>query len=524
MPDTRTRDIYRPCQMHKHTGTVDTVLRIVGIPVIRIHRRREETRVVRVRALDRQIRAIQGEDFLFPHTRPIRYIMVHKRRMEDEDLMRLFRSRLPNRGKLDIIIRLTTVTPEYGVEDHTAVTHIDTTGTSMTTTIIGDIRTGTVVCRHGTVVNRTTLGEVDTAAFGVRGVIIDHTGCSIGRIEIRNGILRQDRVRYTHIPWILVGYMADHQTSTATRCTRGNMAMTDRALMVDTDTTTIALYHTYTHRLTGMYVAKLNLTTAVGVNTTTSQGSVASLNDTVPQRGVTHHIDTTTVRRMLTHQRITRRGVTAGDDTSVQRGGVDQRLIVILQGIVRYRVFTVRSKPYYVIRAGRISGVISSSDRVELIGDDSRGVVSGQDRLMLQIPLRGDLRSRDDTYTLGIRPVILAFLAVHHHTVTRCRLVHTRISRIGVKATIEMNTAVDLKRGIKHRTTAVLGGLRRDIGTGSYIHRTRSEVVLLHVFTQIIDRILNTVFRRSPRATIVVIRSCGTIDITNRIRLRRYYR
>ena len=74
-------------------------------------------------------------------------------------------------------------------------------------------------------------------------------------------------------------------------------------------------------------------------------------------------------------------------------------------------------------------------------------VVSGQDRLMLQIPLRGDLRSRDDTYTLGIRPVILAFLAVHHHTVARRGL-----RRIRIETAIHMDSGVDIKRRIQNRT------------------------------------------------------------------------
>ena len=516
MPDTRTRIVHRT-HVHQHTRAVDTYRRINAIPVSRNYRRIEETRVVRCRTLHRHVTLVKRVNRLFGHTRPVGYIVVHEGRVVREYLKaRSGRTcLLTNRSKLNIVIRIAAVTPEDGVEDHTAVTHVDTTRTTMTTTIVGHVRTGAVITAHRSMVHRSAFGEIDTSTFGIRRIIIDYARGRVRRVMTGDRI-RSAKYRHFHTlrPWVFIVDMADHQTTTAAGCTAGDLAMTDRTFLIDTYTATVTFYHAHTGRLTGMDIAELDITTAVTIDTAASQRSITALYDTSAHRAVAYHIYTATIRRMLTERGVSARSITGRDHTSVQRCRMLQGLIVILERIVRGIVFTVRGEPYYVERAGRIGGVISTTDGIEGERNNRTGVVSSQDGLVLQIPLRSDLRAGSGTDTRWVRPVLFAGLVVRHDTQTRAGL-----RRRGIKTTIDMDTGVDLKGGVKHRTTARLRRLRRQIRTGCNIHRTGRQVVGQHIFVQVVNRILHAVLSRFPTTSVIAI-STIRMDIANRIRLR----
>ena len=155
------------------------------------------------------------------------------------------------------------------------------------------------------------------------------------------------------------------------------MAVSDRAGMVDTDSTSVALIDTHTRRLACVDVAELYLAASVGIDTSSAHGSVASLDDTVADTGVAYHIHTSAVGGVLTDLRVAGGSSTAGDHTSVQRSGLRQRLIVTRCGIVdALCIFTVRCEPYHVERTGRESGVIFASDGIEHKRRRCRGVVT----------------------------------------------------------------------------------------------------------------------------------------------------
>ena len=56
-------------------------------PVIRVHRRIEETGEVTMRTLDRHIALIEREHMLLRSARPVGYIVVHECRVIDIDLL-----------------------------------------------------------------------------------------------------------------------------------------------------------------------------------------------------------------------------------------------------------------------------------------------------------------------------------------------------------------------------------------------------------------------------------------------------
>ena len=141
-------------------------------------------------------------------------------------------------------------------------------------------------------------------------------------------------------------------------------------------------------------------------------------------------------------------------------------------------------------------------------------MVSCQNGLVSKIPLGSDLRAGDGTDTRLVRPVLTYFLAVHHDTVTRFLF-----GIIGVKTTIDVNTGVNLKGGVKHRTAGSLRGLRRHIGARCDIDRTGSKVVISQIFLEVVDSVLDTVLGVRPTASVVVICTCRP-HVADSIRLR----
>ena len=162
MPYTRTGDIVRRSQMQEYTGS--RLARLV--PVIGVYRRIKETREIGGRALYRQVMLVQREHFLLLHACPVGDIMIHECRMIDKHLTVGRLGQLADGSELQVIIGSTLVTPEDRVEDQTSVTDIHTARTTVTTTVIGDVRTDTVIRRNGSVVKRSALYHIDTAALG----------------------------------------------------------------------------------------------------------------------------------------------------------------------------------------------------------------------------------------------------------------------------------------------------------------------------------------------------------------------
>ena len=74
-------------QMLEHTRTESSRLMVMFAPVMRVHRRIEETREVTMRILDRHIALIEREDTLLSSARPVGYIVVHECRVIDIDLL-----------------------------------------------------------------------------------------------------------------------------------------------------------------------------------------------------------------------------------------------------------------------------------------------------------------------------------------------------------------------------------------------------------------------------------------------------
>ena len=308
--------------------------------------------------------------------------------------------------------------------------------------------------------------------------------------------------------------MADSQTATATRSAVGDMAMAYLAVIIDTCAAAVTLYHADTLRLTGMDIAEIYLSAAVQIHTAAAQRSVTFLYRTVAQLRVAYHIYTAAERHMLAQSGTTRGGVTARNDTAVQRGRMIQRLAVSRQTVIRRSISAVRSEPYYVVRTGGESHIISSANTVKLVGHFAGRVVSGQDGLVGKIPLSGYLVARSSTDTVDIRFVFAAFLAVRHDTVARLGF-----RRRFAETAIDMDSVVDLEGCIEHRSAVCLRGFRRNIRTGSDIYRSGCQVVDFQIVAQIVDGVLDVVLRRRPTAAVIVIRTART-DITDRIRLR----
>ena len=298
---------------------------------------------------------IQREDHFLLNACPVGYIMVHKRRMIDEDLMSRRICYLSHGGELDIIVRRTFVAPEDGVVDHTAVADIDTARATVTTTVVRYIGTDTVVSRDGSVVDDASFGEIDTARFRRGCVVIDHTGCRERRIITDSPIYR-----------IFTRHVTYGQTAAATRCTVRDMAMAYLAVVLDTCAAAVTLYHTYTACLTRMDIAEIYLSAAVQIYTAAAKRRATFLYGTVTQLRVAYHIYTAAISRMLTDRRTARRSITLRDHAAVQRCGILQRLVVRRDTVVRRSICAVRSEPYYVVRTRGIGSVITAADFVEL--------------------------------------------------------------------------------------------------------------------------------------------------------------
>ena len=429
VPDTGTRYIYIPLQAQKYTRTHDKLAAdgVEPIPVFGVSSRVEETGVVAIRSFKGHIALIQGIDRFLGRTRPVGHIMVHERRVVDIHLLHIARRlrhfALTNRSKLDIIIHITAVAPEYGVENHTTVTDIDTARTSVTTAIIGYIQTTAVIRRDRSMVDGAAFNKVYTAAFGVSGVIIDYAGAGEGEIMAHlRRIPRQDTrcqaLRYR----IFIRDVRNHQTTAATGCAVRDMAVVARSVIVDTNTAAVALKHTNTRSLASLDKAEIDISTAIAVDTSASHRSDAALHRTAAHAGITHHIYTAAIRRMLTHRCTLGRSATARYHASVQRCRVAQRTIVALRTVVAGFEHAVRRKPNDVERAGREGCVIASADGIEHKGRSRLCVVTREDRFVAEFPLRNDFRTGSSTDTGLVRPVLAAFLAVRHDTVFRLRL------------------------------------------------------------------------------------------------------
>ena len=256
---------------------------------------------------------IQRINRLLAHTRPVRDIVIHERRVIDEGLISGDTGLLPHGGKLDIVVDVAAVTPDDGVEDLTAVTDIDTARTTVTATVIGHVRPHTVIRRYRTVVHRSAFRQVDTGAFGVGRIIIDYASRCVRGIIADSVDSRDTGSR------IILGNMADKDTAAASRRTRGDLTMPDRALMVDTYAAAVALIYTDTRRLTRMDIAELDRTAAIRIDTAASHVRRAALYNTPAYACVAYHIDTTAVTCMLAQVDIAAGGVTRRDDAAVYR-------------------------------------------------------------------------------------------------------------------------------------------------------------------------------------------------------------
>ena len=294
--------------MPEHAGSIDSGSMIMLLPVIGVHRRIEETRVVTVRTCDRHVSFLEGEHFLLFHTGPVGYIVVHERRVIDECLISRG-SLLAYGSKLDIVIDIAPVAPEDGVEDHTAVADIDTSRPSVSATVVGYIQADAVIAADRSVVDSTSVREIDTSTLGGSGIVIDDAGGRERRVLAR--------FASAFLPRVLSRYMGNHQSSSATCGAVGDMAMTDGTVLVDADAASVSLVNTHTRSLTGLYVAELDYSASVRIYTASAHRGVASLHDTVPQVRVTNHIHAATVSCMLAQRGALRSGVTARDHTSI---------------------------------------------------------------------------------------------------------------------------------------------------------------------------------------------------------------
>ena len=296
------------------------------------------------------------------------------------------------------------------------------------------------------------------------------------------------------------------------------MAVTDRAGIVDTHAAAVALQHADSGSLTTFYQTEIYCSAAIGIDTTTAHGSDTALYYTIAQRCAIYHIHTASVGCMLACLCIACRSRAAGDHTSVQRRRTCQSAVVSLGTVVAGFIHSIRSEPHYVVRTGRIGRVVAPANTIEYKCRRRRGVVSREHCLVAQIPLRGDLRAGGGTYTRGIGPVLAAFFAVGHNTVTRFLL---RI--VGIKTAVHMDTGVDLKRSIQHRATCRLCGFGWHIVTGSYIDRSGFHTrVGKQIVAQVVDSVLHLILCGCPALTIVIERTAfvARAHVPNGIRLR----
>ena len=306
----------------------------------------------------------------------------------------------------------------------------------MTTTIVGHILAYAVITGTRSVVHRTAVRQIDTAAFRRRGVVVNHGCRGERRIAADNRTARRLR--------IFLRDMRYHQTTTATRSAVRNMAVTYLTVVVHAYTAAITLEHTDTGSLTGMDIAELNHTAAVAVDTAASHRSQTGIHRTSAHIRVAHHIYTAAVRRVLTGLHILRGCRTARNHTAVYRCRIVQRLIVTRRAVISCLVLAVRSEPYYVVRTRGEHRIIASADGVIDESRRRRSVVTRQNSLVCQIPLRRDRVRRNGTVTLRVGPVLRYFLSILHDTVTRLLL-----RRIRIKTAIDMNTGRYLKRCIE---------------------------------------------------------------------------
>ena len=308
----------------------------------------------------------------------------------------------------------------------------------MTTTIVGHILAYAVITGTGSVVHRTAVRQIDTAAFRRRGVVVNHGRRGKRRIAADNRTALRLR--------IFLRDMRYHQTATATRSAVRDMAVTYLTFIIHAYTAAITLEHTDTGSLTGMDIAELNHTAAVAVDTAASHRSQTGIHRTSAHIRVAHHIHTAAVRRVLTGLHILRGCRTARNHTAVYRCRMLQRSIVTRRAVIHARAieFAVRSEPYYVVRARGEHRIIASADGVIDESRRRRSVVTRQNSLVCQIPLRRDRVRRYGTVTLRVGPVLRYFLTILHDTVTRLLL-----RRIRIKTAIHMNTGRYLKRCIE---------------------------------------------------------------------------
>jgi len=168
------------CEMSEDACTVHTGDVVMFAPVGRVRGRIEETAVVAGMSFEGEVLFLEGEDGLFGDSCPVGDVMIHEGGVIDEDLESGYACFLSHGSELDVIIGIAAVTPDDGVEYHSAVTHIDAACTSMPPAVVGDVRAGAAVGRNGTMVDGTTFGEVYTSSFGIGGVVINDAGGSIG--------------------------------------------------------------------------------------------------------------------------------------------------------------------------------------------------------------------------------------------------------------------------------------------------------------------------------------------------------
>ena len=134
----------------------------------------------------------------------------------------------------------------------------------MTTTVIGNVGTYTIVLHYRTVVDGATFVEKDTTRLGIGRVVGNDTGRSKGRETV--GTLRGGQ----HLRRIFTRYVADSQTTTDTGGILGKIGVLDAAIIVYTDSATITLCNGDTRRLTLIDEAAFNLAATIHIDTTAS--------------------------------------------------------------------------------------------------------------------------------------------------------------------------------------------------------------------------------------------------------------
>ena len=142
---------------------------------------------------------------------------------------------------------------------NTAVADIDTSRPSVSATVVGYIQADAVIAADRSVVDSTSVREIDTSTLGGSGIVIDDAGGRERRVLA--GFLP------AFGPRVLSRYMGYHQTAAASRSAVGDMAMTDGTVLVDADAASVSLVNTHTRSLTGLDEAELDYSASVRIYT-----------------------------------------------------------------------------------------------------------------------------------------------------------------------------------------------------------------------------------------------------------------